>query len=207
MPLPPDELSALTDAALSAETPDGCCGCTNAELRVRALRHPPPRESAHTTRAARARWPGTEFGMGVRVVVDGAVGFAATVDVQPAEAADLVRGAIETARVTARASRRAGRRLAASPSHGEVKTRTQLVLARSIRRTVTLADKVDAASRVEAVACSGHGMAPHVTAEGAQRGRGQPYLADLGGTARDPQRRVGLHPLLEALALGEAGFE
>ena len=44
----------------------------------------------------------TNFGMGVRVVVDGAVGFAATVDVRPEEAANLVRSAIETARVTAR---------------------------------------------------------------------------------------------------------
>ena len=57
--------------------------------------------------------------MGVRVVVDGAVGFAATVDVTPAEAANLVRSAIETARVTARAG--GGRvELAPEPSHGEV---------------------------------------------------------------------------------------
>ncbi len=61
----------------------------------------------------------TEFGMGVRVVVDGAVGFAATVDVTPTEAANLVRSAIETARVTAQAG--GGRvELAPEPSHGEV---------------------------------------------------------------------------------------
>ena len=37
MPLPPDELSALTDAALSAAT-DG--GASNAELRVERIRSP-----------------------------------------------------------------------------------------------------------------------------------------------------------------------
>ncbi len=41
---------------------------------------------------------GTDFGMGVRVVVDGAVGFAASVDVRPEEAVALVRRAVEMAR-------------------------------------------------------------------------------------------------------------
>ena len=42
----------------------------------------------------------TDFGMGVRVVVDGAVGFAASVDVRPEEAANLVHQARQMAALT-----------------------------------------------------------------------------------------------------------
>ena len=51
----------------------------------------------------------TDFGMGVRVVVDGAVGFAASVDVRPEEAANLVHRARQMAAVTSHAGRRARR--------------------------------------------------------------------------------------------------
>ena len=111
MPLPTDELSSLTDAVLSTATAGGC---TNAELRV---------ERIHSQRvrlrdaAPEGSSDDTEFGMGVRVVIDGAVGFAATVDVSATEAANLVRSAIETARVTAQAG--GGRvELAPEPGHG-----------------------------------------------------------------------------------------
>jgi TldD protein len=57
--------------------------------------------------------------MGVRVVVDGAVGFAATVDVSPPRRPTWSASAMETARVTAQAG--GGRvELAPEPSHGEV---------------------------------------------------------------------------------------
>ena len=84
MPLPPDELSALTDAALSAAT-DG--GASNAELRVERIRSQRVRLR---DAAPEGSSDDTEFGMGVRVVVDGAVGFAATVDVRPTEAAKVI---------------------------------------------------------------------------------------------------------------------
>src|SRR6202050_3907558 len=113
MPLPSDELATLTDAALSAATAGGCA---HAEIRVERIRSQRVRLR---DAAPEGSSDDTEFGMGVRVVVDGAVGFAATVDVSATEAANLVRSAIETARVTAQAG--GGRvELAPEPSHGEV---------------------------------------------------------------------------------------
>src|SRR3974390_2526848 len=94
MPLPPDELGALTDAALGAA---GECGA--AELRVERIRSQLVR--LHDARPETTA-DDTDFGMGVRIVVDGAVGFAASVDVRPEEAAVLVRRAIEMARGTGR---------------------------------------------------------------------------------------------------------
>ena len=61
----------------------------------------------------------TELGMGVRVVVDGALGFAATVATGAAEAAELVRDAVEGARVIAAAGGRPVE-LAAEAGHGIV---------------------------------------------------------------------------------------
>src|SRR5215469_13892010 len=111
MPLSPDELGALTDAALGAAG-----GCQAAELRVERVRSQIVRlRDAQPETTA----DDTDFGMGVRVVVDGTVGFAASVDVRPDEAATLVRRAREMADVTSRAG--GGRvELAPEPSHGEV---------------------------------------------------------------------------------------
>jgi TldD protein len=194
MPLPPDELSALTDAALSAAT-DG--GCTNAELRVERIRSQRVRLR---DAAPEGSSDDTEFGMGVRVVVDGAVGFAATVDVRPAEAADLVRSAIETARVTARAG--GGRvELALEPSHGEVNWTSSFEIDPG---TVALSDKVAVLEEWSRRLLGDSGIA-HVTAEVLSVGE-QTFLADLSGT-RATQHRVRVHPHIEALALSEAGFE
>ena len=110
-PLPADELSALADAALTPPP-----GCQAAELRVERVRSQVVRlHDAQPETTA----DGTDFGMGVRVVHDGAVGFAASVDVRPDEAAHLVAQAREMARVTSQAG--GGRvELAPEPSHGEV---------------------------------------------------------------------------------------
>jgi TldD protein len=194
MPLPSDELSALTDAALSAATDEGC---TNAELRVERIRSQRVRLR---DAAPEGSSDDTEFGMGVRVVVDGAVGFAATVDVRPAEAANLVRCAIETARVTARAG--GGRiELAPEPSHGEVTWTSSFEIDPG---TVALADKVGVLEEWSH-RLLGRGAIAHVTAEVLSVGE-ETFLADLSGT-RATQRRVRLHPQLEALALSDAGFE
>ena len=111
MPLDSDALAALADAALGV-----AAGCQAAELRVERIRSQTVRlHDAEPETTADS----TDFGMGVRVVVDGAVGFAATVDVRTAEAADLARRAMAMARVTSRAG--GGRvELAPEPSHGDV---------------------------------------------------------------------------------------
>ncbi len=194
MPLPADDLAALTDAALSTA---GAGGCTNAELRVERIR-------SQRVRLRDASPEGssddTEFGMGVRVVVDGAVGFAATVDVSPTEAANLVRSAIETARVTARAG--GGRvELAPEPSHGEVTWTSAFDIDPA---TVALADKV-ALLEEWSRRLLAHDAVSHVTAEVLSVGE-ETYLADLAGT-RATQQRIRLHPQMEALALGDDGFE
>jgi TldD protein len=136
----------------------------------------------------------------VRVVIDGAVGFAATVDVSPTEAANLVRSAIETARVTARAG--GGRiELAPEPSHGEVTWSSTFEIDPA---AISLADKVALLEDWSRRLLS-HDAVSHVTAEVLSVGE-ETYLADLGGT-RATQRRVRLHPQVEGLALSDAGFE
>jgi TldD protein len=194
MPLPADELSALTDAALSAAS---AAGCSHAELRVERIRS---QQVRLRDAAPEGTSDDTEFGMGLRVVVDGAIGFAATVDVQPAEAANLVRQAIDTARVTARAG---GQRieLAPEPSHGEVHWTSAFEIDPG---TVPLADKVALLEGWSRRLLDQPGVS-HVTAAVLSVGE-ETYLADLGGT-RATQRRVRLHPQVEALALGDAGFE
>jgi TldD protein len=194
MPLPSDELAALADAALSSAEAGGC---TNAELRVERSRGQRVRLRDG---APEGTSDDTEFGMGVRVVIDGAMGFAATVDVSPTEAANLVRSAIETARVTARAG--GGRiELAPEPAHGEVTWSSPFEIDPA---TVALADKVallgEWSQRLLA-----HDVVSHVTAEVLTVGE-ETYLAALSGT-RATQRRVRLHPQIEALAVSESGFE
>ena len=124
MPLAPDDLSALADAALGAAS-----GCQAAELRVERIRNQTVRlHDAHPDAAA----DDTDFGMGVRVVVDGAVGFAATVDVRPEEAAHLVQEAMEMARVTGRAG--GGRRGAGARAVPRRRHVVELVRDRSVDR-------------------------------------------------------------------------
>jgi TldD protein len=194
MPLPSDELAALSDAALSAAIAGGC---TNAELRVERIRSQRVRLRDAVPEGSS---DDTELGMGVRVVVDGAVGFAATVDVRPDEAANLVRSAIETARVTARAG--GGRvDLAPEPSHGEVDWTSSFEIDPG---TVALSDKVGLLEEWSRRLLADAAVS-HVSAEVLSVGE-ETYLADLSGT-RATQRRVRLHPQLEALALSDAGFE
>jgi TldD protein len=192
MPLGADELSALTDAALGAAT-----GCQAAELRVERIR-------SQTVRLHDAQPETTaddvEFGMGLRVVVDGAVGFAATVDVRPEEAANLVRQAMEMAKITGRAG--GGRvELAPEPPHGDVTWSSAFAIDPS---TVPMADKIALLSEWSA-RLGAHPAVSHTTAALLAVSE-QTYLADLNGT-RATQHRVRLQAQLEALALSDAGFE
>jgi TldD protein len=192
MPLAADELAGLADAALEA-----AAGCQAAELRVERIRSQIVRlHDAQPETTA----DDTNFGMGVRVVVDGAVGFAATVDVRPEQAANLVREAREMARVTSRAG--GGRvELAPEPSHGDVSWTSAFEIDPS---TVPLADKVallsDWSRRL-----GEHAVVSHTSASLLAVSE-QTYLADLNGT-RATQHRVRLQAQLEALALSENGFE
>jgi TldD protein len=192
MPLAADELAALADAAL-----DAAAGCQAAELRVERIRSQTVRlHDADPETTA----DDTDFGMGVRVVVDGAVGFAATVDVRPEQAANLVRQAREMARVTSRAG--GGRvELAPEPAHGDVTWTSAFEIDPS---TVPLAEKVallaEWSRRLDE-----HPVVSHTSASLLAVSE-QTYLADLNGT-RATQHRVRLQAQLEALALSDNGFE
>jgi len=192
MPLASDELSALTDAALGA-----AAGCSAAELRVERIRSQTVRlHDAHPETTA----DGTEFGMGVRVVVDGAVGFAATVDVRPEEAAALVHRAVDMARVTNRAG--GGRiDLASEPPHGDVTWSSAFDVD---PMSVPMADKIALLSEWS-TRLGDHAAVSHTTAALLAVSE-QTYLADLNGT-RATQHRVRLQTQLEALALSDTGFE
>ncbi|HEX4163579.1 MAG TPA: TldD/PmbA family protein [Acidimicrobiales bacterium] len=191
-PLAADELAALADAAL-----DAAAGCQAAELRVERIRSQTVRlHDAQPETTA----DGTDFGMGVRVVDDGAVGFAASVDVRPEEAAGLVRQAREMARVTSQAG--GGRvELAPEPSHGEVTWSSTFGVDPT---TVSAADKIalltEWSRRLGERAVVAHTSASLLAVSE------QTYLADLNGT-RATQQRVRLQCQLEALALSDAGFE
>ena len=192
MPLAADDLAALADAAL-----DAAAGCQAAELRVERIRGQVVRlhDGLPETTA-----DDTDFGMGVRVVVDGAVGFAASVDVRPEEAAVLVRRAIEMARVTGRAG--GGRvELAPEPSHGEVTWSSAFELDPA---TVPMAEKIALLADWSRRLLS-HDVVSHATA-GLMAVSEQTYLADLNGT-RATQHRVRMQTQLEALALSDNGFE
>ena len=192
MPLAADDLSALADAALGAAG-----GCQAAELRVERIRS--QMVGLHDAQPETTA-DDTDFGMGVRVVVDGAVGFAATVDVRPEEAATLVHRAVDMAGVTGRAG--GGRvELAPEPPHGDVVWSSAFEVDPA---TVPAAEKIallaEWSNRLAA-----HPVVSHTTASLLAVSE-QTYLADLNGT-RATQHRVRMLCRLEALAVSESGFE
>jgi TldD protein len=191
-PLAANELGALADAAL-----DAASGCQAAEIRVERIRSQTVRlHDAQPETTA----DGTDFGMGVRVVDDGAVGFAASVDVRPEEAAGLVRRARQMARITSHAG--GGRvELAPEPSHGDVQWSSAFGVDPS---AVSMADKI--ALLAEWSRRLGEREIVAHTSASLLAVSEESYLADLNGT-RANQQRVRLQCQLEALALSEAGFE
>jgi len=194
-PLGADRLGAARDAALGEAHR---LGCSHTELRVERIR-------AQQVRLRDGRPEGatddTELGMGVRVVVDGAMGFAATVATGAADAAQLVVEAVEAARVIARAG---GDRveLAPEPGHGTI----NWVAPHDLDPVdVPLADKVALLGEWSGRLLSAPSV-DHATAEVLAVTEDK-YYADLAGTEAT-QRRVRVHPVVEALALDpDGGFE
>ena len=192
MPLPTDDLRRISDAALSAAQ---AASCSDAEVRVERI-HSQSLRLRDT--AVEGSSDETEFGLGVRVVIDGAIGFAGSVDVSPETAAALVAQAVDTARITAQAG--GGRvELAPEPSHGDVNWSSAFDVDPI---TVPLADKValltDWSARLLAADVVNHTTASVLNVSEAT------FLADLNGT-RARQHRVRLHPQLEALATAPDG--
>jgi TldD protein len=194
-PLDPAVLDALSDAALTRASQ---LGCREAGLRVERIRSQSVRLRDGRLESAS---DDVELGVGLRVVSDGAFGFAATVSTDPADAAALAERAVGAARAAAIAS--AGPvELADEPSLGTIDWSSPFTIDPV---DVALADKV---ARLEEMAArlSVDGI-DHVTAAVLAVSEDKHY-ADLAGT-RALQRRVRLHPALEATALQSdgSGFE
>ncbi len=170
-------------------------GCDHAELRVERIR-----SQAVSLRDGEVETAAddTESGIGLRVVFDGAIGFAATVARDAGAAGDLVDQALELARVASRATSRRVE-LATEDGHGEVEwTSPHLIDPVSVPLREKVALLGDWSRRVLDAPGIDH-VATSVLAVTEDK-----YYADLAGT-RAAQRRVRVHPQLEAVALGEGG--
>ncbi len=194
-PLDGDQLASARDAALSRAQ---ALGCSTAELRVEHL-------CSQQVRLRDARLEGAaedvELGMGLRVVMDGALGFAASVATHPGQAAALVDEAVGVARTIARAGGRTVE-LADEPGHGAVTWQSDYGVDPV---DVPLADKVGLLAEWSGRLLVTESV-DHVTADLLAVTEDK-YYADLAGTEAT-QRRVRVHPTVEAIAVDpEGGFE
>jgi TldD protein len=189
-------LDAIRSAALERAA---ALGCTHAEVRIERIR-----DQVVSLRDGRLETAAddVDLGVGLRVVLDGSVGFAATVDLGTDAAAGLADEAAALARAASAAMTRPVE-LADEPAHGEVAWTSAF----SIDPTeVPLAEKIalleDWTGRV-----LGAGPVDHVTAHVLAVSE-EKFLADLAGTVTR-QRRVRAHPVLEATAVDgeDGGFE
>ena len=185
-------LAAVADAALGAAAD---AGASHATVRVERIR-----TQVVVTRDGRLETSvdDTELGTGVQVVHGGSSGFAGTVAVGPDPAAALARAAVGAARATARLRSRPVE-LAAEPSLGRVEWSSPY---RTDPTAVPLADKVGVLAEWSTRLLEAPGV-DHVTAY-VMAVREDTYLADLSGTVA-VQRRVRIHPQLEALSVADDG--
>ncbi|MBO0855435.1 MAG: TldD/PmbA family protein [Nocardia sp.] len=187
-------LAALTDAALSAAR---AAGAEHADLRVhRAL------TQSIRLRDGRVESVGDadDLGFAVRVLVDGTWGFASHCELTPDAAADVARKAVAVATIT-RALNRERVELADEPVYRDVSWVSPY---RTDPFAVPTADKVALLQDYSRRLADADGV-DHVTASILQV-KEQTYYADTAGSVIT-QQRVRLHPALEAITVGESGFE
>ena len=191
-PVDGDLLAEVTDAALGAA---GAAGASHAAVRVERVR-----TQIVVLRDGRLETAidDTEVGTGVQVVRSGSFGFAGSVFVGAEPAAELVREAVEAARVTLPARRQLVDP-AEEPSHGRVEWSSPY---RRDPTEVPLADKVDVLADWSSRLLASPGI-DHVTAY-VMAVREDKYFADLSGTVA-VQRRVRIHPQVEALSVTDEG--
>jgi TldD protein len=140
----------------------------------------------------------TEVGLGVRVVHEGSVGFAATVDLRPDGAAHVARQAFDAARLVA-PTRTGQFELVAEPGHGAVDWTSPH---RIDPCSVPQADKVALLAQWSRQLLAAPGVT-HVSARVLAVTEVKHY-ADTAGTVAT-QRRVRIHPALELVGVGEGG--
>jgi TldD protein len=189
-------LESVREAALDRAR---ALGCEHAEVRVERIRSQVARlRDARLETSA----DNLELGIGLRVVHDGSFGFAATVELDPGAAGELVDQAVATARATAPAVTERVE-LAAEPSHGEAVWTSSYRLDPA---EVPMAEKVALLEDWSGRLLSASGV-DHTTAYVLAVVEDK-YFADLAGTVTN-QRRVRVHPVVEATAVDaeETGFE
>jgi TldD protein len=189
-------LGQLRDAALSRARQ---LGCRHAEVRVECIH-----DQVVALRDGRLETAADDVdtGIGIRVVHDGSVGFAATAELDVDAAARIAAQAVEMAKAAAGAMT-SPVELAEEPSYGEV-TWTS---AYEIDPTeVPLGDKVDLLAGWSRRLLGAPGV-NHVTAQ-LMAVTEDKHFADLAGTVAT-QRRVRILPVLEAIAVDDhhGGFE
>ncbi len=178
---------ALRSAALEKAASDGC---RHADLRVEKIR---TQSVVLRDACLEGAVDDLLIGMGVRVVRDGAIGFASTVEIDVDAAANLASAAIEAAAVTAKAGGEVVE-LADEPNHGTVEWTAPYRIDPTV---VPLADKVARLGAWSSDLLGSPGV-DHVTASLLCVAEDK-YFANLAGTVAT-QRRVRLQPSLEALA-------
>ncbi|HLN17981.1 MAG TPA: TldD/PmbA family protein [Acidimicrobiales bacterium] len=191
----PEQVSRVHEAALHRA---GELGCRQAEVRVERIR-----SQAVRLRDGRLETAADdlEVGVGLRVVHDGSIGFAATVAPTAEAAAELADEAVAAARATSVALGRLVE-LADEPPHGDVTWSSPYT---TDPADVPLADKVALLEQWSRRLLDAPGV-DHVTAGVLAVSEDKAY-ADLAGTVAR-QHRVRIHPVVEALALdADGGFE
>ena len=140
----------------------------------------------------------TEIGIGVRVIHQGSVGFAATVDLRADAAAHVTEQAFDTARLVAPA-RSGAFELVGEPGHGRVDWSSPF---RVDPTTVPMVEKIELLADWSRRLLAAPGVS-HVSARVLAVTEYKHY-ADTAGTIAT-QRRVRIHPQFELVAIGEDG--
>jgi TldD protein len=187
-------LEAVRGAALERAR---ALGCEHAEVRIERIRSQVAR-----LRDARLETSAdhVELGIGLRVVKDGSLGFAATVELTAEAAAALAEEAVATAQVTSPAVRERVE-LAEEPSHGESAWTSSYRLDPA---EIPMADKVALLEDWSGRLLGSPGV-DHVTAYVLAVVEDKHY-ADLSGTVTS-QKRVRVHPVVEATAVDAEAAE
>jgi TldD protein len=195
--LGPVELSSLPLGPMRAAALERAeaLGCAYAGLRVERIRTQVVtlRDGTVETTA-----DDVEVGAGLQVLHEGALGFAASLEIGPITGAALAEQAVELARAAGVATT-AGVELAPEPSYGEVTWESSW---RKDPTTVPLSDKVALLASWSERVLSAPGV-DHVTAAVLAVVEEKHY-ADLAGTVAT-QRRVRVRPVIEALAVDREG--
>ena len=197
MTTPADPLDSRLADSLRVTALEGAArrGCTHAELRFEQIRSQVVRLRDGNLETA---IDDVELGIGLRVLHRGSLGFSATVDVSPSATTDLLTRAIEAAEVSALAGAHPVE-LADEPGHGTIAWESPH---RSDPSQVPLSTKVSVLREWSERLLAAPSI-DHVTA-GILAVTEDKYYADLTGTVAR-QRRVRIHPVIEALAVNDQG--